>query len=836
MSKTDDKPSLFERLATFIVDKRNLIFFLYICALIFCLFSRNWVSVCDDIKEYLPETTETRQGLQIMEDELVTFGSAQIMVSHVTRDMAEDLAEKIENIEGVSSAALGDSMDTEAAADDDENKTETPEEIAEYFKGSNALISVTFDGEETDESSVVAMESVKELLSPYDFYIKSTVGNSEADNLDAEMGIIQVIVAVIIVLVLLFTSRSYTEIPVLLLTFVSAAVLNLGTNYWFGEISFVSNSVTVVLQLALGIDYSIILLHRFLEEQEQCPDDRSACITALSVAIPSISASSLTTISGLAAMMFMKFGIGFDMGRVLIKAILFSMLAVFTLMPGLLMLFSRAMQKTKHRNFVPKINVWGKLVLKLRYIGVPVFFVSLIAGYFLSSKCPYVYGYSQLTTSRRNETQIAESKVEETFGDQNIMALLVPKGDYNKEKALLDRLETYEEVEFAKGLANIEAKAGYTLTEPLTPRQFSEMTDIDYEVVCLLYSAYAAENEDYGRIIGGIKDFSVPLMDMFCFVHDQMDEGYIHLDEEEEADINDLYKQLSDGKAQMLGENYSRMIISLNLPEEGEETFAFLKTIHKEAEQYYDENDIYLVGDSTSDYDLSVSFVKDNIMISVLSVVLVIVVLLFTFQSVGLPILLISVIQGSIWLNFSFPGIVGKPIFFMSYLIITAIQMGANIDYAIVISTWYSELKTSMSKQEAIVSALNLSFPTILTSGTIMTAAGFLIGKISTEPAIVGIGECLCRGTVISIFLVMFILPQLLLLGDAFVERTCFNIKIPKMAHSASGTIYVNGRVRGRISGVVDANIQGTIFGDVSAVVETGNYQVEEEPNDEKHD
>ena len=326
------------------------------------------------------------------------------------------------------------------------------------------MISVTFDGEETDESSVVAMESVKELLSPYDFYIKSTVGNSEADNLDAEMGIIQVIVAVIIVLVLLFTSRSYAEIPVLLLTFVSAAVLDPGNELlvWrnFFRIQFGDSGV----QLALGIDYSIILLHRFLEEQEQCPDDRSACITALSVAIPSISASSLTTISGLAAMMFMKFGIGFDMGRVLIKAILFSMLAVFTLMPELLMLFSRAMQKTKHRNFVPKINVWGKLVLKLRYIGVPVFFVSLIAGYFLSSKCPYVYGYSQLTTSRRNETQIAESKVEETFGDQNIMALLVPKGDYNKEKALLDRLETYEEVEFAKGLANIEAKAGYTLT------------------------------------------------------------------------------------------------------------------------------------------------------------------------------------------------------------------------------------------------------------------------------------------------------------------------------------------------------------------------------------
>ena len=171
-------------------------------------------------------------------------------------------------------------------------------------------------------------------------------------------------------------------------------------------------------------------------------------------------------------------------------------------------------------------------------------------------------------------------------------------------------------------------------------------------------------------------------------------------------------------------------------------------------------------------------------MISVLSVVFVIIVLLFTFQSVGLPILLILVIQGSIWINFSFPGMAQKPIFFLSYLIVTAIQMGANIDYAIVISSWYNELKAEMSRREAIVQALNLSFPTVLTSGSILSSAGFLIAQITTEPAIVGIGECLCRGTLISMFLVMFILPQILFLGDGIVERTRFDLKVPEVARS----------------------------------------------------
>ena len=829
MKQTKGTPSFFEKLATVIVDKRNLIFFLYACALIFCLFSRNWVSVCNDITEYLPETTETRQGLTLMEEEFTTFGTARVMVSHVTYEMAEDLAEQIEQIDGVASAAFGSS---DVGADTEENsKPETPEDIAEYFKGADALISVTFEGEEEDEISLAALSAIRELLEPYDYYIDSAVGNSQADSLASEMGIILAVAAVIIVLVLLLTSRSYAEIPVLLLTFIAAALLNLGTNFIFGEISFVSNSVTVVLQLALAIDYAIIMLHRFLEEREYA-GDREACIAAVSASIPSISASSLTTISGLAAMMFMQFQIGFDMGIVLIKAILFSMLSVFTLMPGLLMLFSKAMEKTRHRSFIPKIDRWGKLTLKLRYVGAPLFVVAVVAGFLLSNQCPYVYGYSQIETARQNETQIAEQRVNETFGTQNIMALLVPKGDYASEKALLDRLESYDQVDYAMGLSNVEVMDGYMLTDSLTPRQFSEMTDLDYDLVCLLYTAYAAEGEEYGRIVGGLNDYAVPLMDMFFFAYDKVEEGYVNLDEEQQADLDDLYVQLSDAQEQLLGENYTRMLVSLNLPEEGEETFAFLQTIHQEAERYYDAGSVYLVGDSTSDYDLSVSFARDNVMISVLSVVFVIIVLLFTFQSVGLPLLLILVIQGSIWINFSLPGITQQPIFFMSYLVVTSIQMGANIDYAIVISSWYNELKEKMSRREAIIQALNLSFPTVLTSGSILSAAGFLIGRITTEPAIVGIGECLCRGTLISMFLVMFILPQILFLGDQVVERTRFNLKVPEVGRTVHGTVYVNGRVRGRISGVVDAHIQGVIYGDVSGMLETGNYQNKEASND----
>ena len=687
---------------------------------------------------------------------------------------------------------------------------------------------MTFRGEDDDEAAKDALNRVEAFLEPYDTYVDTQIGYSKSETLNNEMGIILAVAALIIVLVLLLTSRSYAEVPVLLITFVAAALLNKGTNFIFGEISFVSDSVTVVLQLALAIDYSIILLHRFLEEREHAPDDRTACIIALSAAIPSISASSLTTISGLAAMMFMQFRIGFDLGLVLIKAILLSMLSVFTLMPGLLMLFSKAMERTRHKNFVPQIDRWGKLVYALRHIGVPVFIVCIVGGFLLSNQCPYVYGDNSVMTVRRNDNQAAADRVEAAFGKQNVMALVVPKGDTDSEKAILKRLSALDEVDYAMGLANVEAKPGYYLTDPLTPRQFSEMMDLSYEEACILYAAYTADQEDnYGPIVGGIDSYTVPAMDMILFIYQEKEKGYVTLDEQDEQDINDAYQQITDAQTQMLGPNYTRMVLNLNLPEEGTETFGFLKKLHEIADSYYGADNVYLVGNSTSDYDQSVSFARDNVMISVLSVVFVILVLVFTFNSVGLPILLILVIQGSIWINFTFPTLMHTNIFFMSYLIVTSIQMGANIDYAIVISTWYSDLKTQMSPREALIKALDLSFPTVLTSGSILSAAGYLIGQITTEPSIVGIGQCLSRGTLISMFLVMFVLPQILVLGDRIVEKTSFQMKLPAapiVSQRLSGTTFVNGRVRGRISGFVDAEIHGVVKGDISAIMASGSF------------
>lgn len=809
MKQKNKNNSFIMKLAAFIVDKKNIILLLYAAAFVFSLISQNWVKVCNDITEYLPQDTETRRGLTIMEDEFVTLSTSRVMVANVTYEQAEELCEKIKKIPQVE------------VVDFDNTK--------EHYNKACALFDITLNGEAGDSSTKEGYAAIRKLLKGYDTFISES-DTDDSDTLAGEMNVVLVVAAVIIVAVLLLTSKTYMEVPVLLLTFITGAILNKGTNFLFDEISFVSNSVTAVLQLALSIDYAIILIHHYSEERETA-EQRDAVVFALAKSIPEISSSSLTTISGLMALMFMQFKIGFDMGICLIKSILFSLLCVFTLMPCLLMLFGKYIDKTHHKSLLPNISGLGSMVHKLRMAVPPVFAVILIAAYFLSSNCMYTYNANSSETSRKNETQIAKDMIDEYFGTKNLAALIVPKGDYEKEKKLIRELQKYDEVKSVTALSSVEAKDGYVLTDKITPRQFSELMDIDIETAKLLYSLYAADNEDYSKLITNLNDFGVPIIDMFMFVYDLKQDGYVKFDDELSNDLDDLYIQLNNAKRQLCGKKYSRILVYLDLPIEGEETFDFIDTVHSVTGKYYDKS--YFVGDSTSCYDLADSFSRDNIIVSVLSVLFVIIILFFTFKNAGLPVLLIIVIQGSVWLNFSMSYITGANMFFLSYLIVSSIQMGANIDYAIVISSRYMELKKEMGIKQAMSEALNFAFPTVLTSGSILAAAGFLISRLSTEPSIVSIGFTLCRGTLISMFLVMCVLPEILLLGDTIVEKSGVNIKKPDIVRKETGRFLVNGRVRGFVNGFVDAEIHGIVRGNMDAVVNIDNISREEKDNDE---
>lgn len=804
MKKENDN-SLMLKISTVIVDKRNIVFVVYAAFFIFSLIASGWVDVCNDITEYLPKHTETKQGLTLMEDEFITYATSKAMVTNISYDEAENICDTLEALPSVRMVEFDDSK--------------------EHYSGGCALFDITLNYEENGEKVKDGYDEIREALKDYKVYYTES-DYDKSDSLEGEMSTVLIVAAVIIIVVLLLTSKAYMEVPVLLITFVAAAILNKGTNFIFGEISFISNSVTSVLQLALSIDYAIILIHHYSEERER-RSQREAVIYALAMSIPEISASSLTTISGLMALMFMQFKIGFDMGMCLIKAILFSLFCVFTLMPCLLMLMGRFIDKTHHKEFLPDISIWGSVVYKLRIIIPPLFIISLVTAYILSSNCPFVYNDTLSKTERQNEAEISKEMIEKVFGEENLSAFVIPAGDYDAEKLLIKELEAMDEVKSTKGLSSVEAKDGYVLTDKLSPRQFAELTDIDIDLAKMLYAAYAADSGDYGKLLNRIDDFGVPLIDMFTFVYDMKEDGYVELDDDMNEEIDELYAELDSAKKQLLGENFTRILVYLNLPLEGEETFAFIDKAHEIINKYYDVG--YIVGDSTSSYDLAKSFDTDNIIVNILSIVFVIIVLFFTFKSAGLPVLLIAVIQGSVWMNFSYPVLTSNPIFFMSYLIVSSIQMGANIDYAIVISSRYMQLKGEMPIKDAMRDTLNFAFPTVLTSGSILAAAGFLIGKLSTDPSIVSIGLTLCRGTVISMFLVMCVLPEILLLGDTIIEKTRFTIKKPENVKRDSGRFVVNGHLQGYVKGYINADVKGLVQGDIDAKVDMKNIKEEGE-------
>jgi len=800
--KKDEGNGFWYSVANFIVNKRKAVELLFVFAIVYSLICMNRVKVNQDITSYLPADSETRVGLSTMDEEVVTYGSAKIMLTNVTYEQATEFVDSISGIKGIKEISF--------------------DETSDHLRGTNALINVTVDGGNEDSISLLTMEQIENKLIGYDSYILTSIGSEEktTESLNHDMNIILVLAVIIIVAVLIISTMAFAEIPVLLITFGVAALLNMGTNYWLGTISSVTKSIAVVLQLALAIDYAIILCDRYMEEHETL-DPVEAVKVALSKAIPEISSSSLTTVSGMLAMMFMQFKLGFDMGIVLIKAILLSLISVFFLMPGVILIFSKWIDKTRHKCFVPHVRFVGKFASATKYVFPPIFVVIIIMAFVGSSNCLYLYDTNSVESAKKNETKIATEKIESTFGSDNQLVVLVPAGDYISEAKALRRIENLDYVSSALGLANQKINDDYYLTDKITSRQFAELTNLDVEVVNVLYSAYAYNQEQYGPMVTGIEDYEIPIIDMFLFLYDQYQQGYVSLDGEMDEYLNDLYETLHDAQLQLQGDNYSRFVLNIEKPVEGEETYKAMDEIRAICGNYYGQENVIMVGNSTSARDLQNSFATDNIVISVLTLLFVVIILFFTFQSAGLPLLLVLTIQGSIWINFTVPSLQGQGVYFIAYLIVSAIQMGATIDYAIVISSRYMELKKVMPLKEAVGETIDKAFPTIFTSGTILTSAGFLIGNISSDATVAAIGIALGRGTLISILLVLFVLPQILLLGDTIIEKTALTINLQREQKEAKGRMNVTGHIRGYVNGMIDADVNGVVQGEMKVVVDT---------------
>ena len=760
MSLKKNKPDIMHRIAQTIIDLRIPITLAALVAAVFCVVSIGKVKTNSDLTAFLSDDMETRRGLTVMEEEFVTYGSASVMISNVTYEKAAELAEEIRDIRHVLSVDF--------------------DETTAHYVNSSALFSISFDGPGEEETVQEAYEKIKDMLSGYDLYCYSKVGEDLTKQIAGEMVGVVAISAAVIVVILLFTSRSYFEVVIFTIVFVFAALLNMGTNFWLGEISSITNAIAVILQLALAIDYAIIFAHRYQDEAAVYDTHKEALVEALAKSILEISSSSLTTISGLVALMFMEFGLGYDLGMVLTKGIVCSLLTVFLVMPALIMYFPVALKRTLHRNLVPDISGWGRFLMKSGFCFVWIFIAIMPFAARFYSQVNWCFSEAQITEIIHSDSRFAMHKISDTFSNDTMIAVLVPAEDFDKEKLVLNEVAELDGIKSAMGLANIEIDDGHVLTDRYDTHMFSELVGVEIEEARLLFIGYGYSHDQYQPIFQNVDTYTVPLVDLFIYLIEKVDQGMVTLDDETTDTLNDLRDTLNMGLDQLRGENYNRLVFTTSLPVQGEESVEMVEKIRDIAEKYYDEGSVIITGDITSCRDLAASYNSDSNLINILTVLMVYAILLFTFKSIVGSLIMVAVIEGSILINFSVTYLEGQAPCFVTGMIVSAIQMGATIDYAIVIMNRYLVRRQEYDTKTAMVKAVNDSFATVMTSGTIMSIAGTLIAYRVTDVYVGHIGLAVGRGAFISVILVLTVLPQLTVLLDKPIRKTMVELKLTK--------------------------------------------------------
>lgn len=670
---------------TGVVKCRKAILVLFIAAAIAGLFFSRLVSVNYDITDYLPPDSPSTVALDVMGEEFDGgIPNARVMIRDVSVVQALEYKEKLKQIDGVQEVTwLDDVVDVREPLEMQETDT-----VEAYYKDDTALFTVTVE----EEKRLEAVEAMRELVGENGALTGNAVSTATATtDTVVEISRIVVVAVLFVLLVLILTTNSWVE-PLIVLGGLGVAILiNNGSNLIFGEISFVTNAAGSILQLAVSLDYSVFLIHRFEECRQTNPDVEEAMVDALCKSTGSILSSGLTTVIGFVALCLMRFLLGPDLGLALAKGVALSLVTVFIFMPALILSLHKLMDKTRHKDFMPSFRGFGRLVQKMMLPLVCVFLVLVVPSYLASNSNSYYYGSSHMFNE---ETRMGKdiAQVEAVFGQSDSYVLLVPTGQTAVEKELSDELHTLPEI---TGIISYVDMAGSEI-----PTEFLD----------------------------------------------------------------------ADTLAQLQSDNYSRMVLSVDADYEGEETFRLVEQIREIAEKYYP-GTYYLAGEGVSSYDLMNTVTADMVKVNAIAIGAVLVVLLILQKSIVLPVILVLCIETAIWINLSIPYFAGDIVFYIAYLIISSIQLGATVDYAILFSDRYREARVTHSKKDAIVETISAVMVSVLTSGSVLTVVGFLLGKMSSNGLLAQLGMFLGVGAICSLVIVLFVLPGFLYLLDGLFMK-----------------------------------------------------------------
>lgn len=671
---------------SWIVNHTKFIFIFYAVVLVVCIFCSQFVDVNYDINDYLPQDTASTVALDVMDEEYEGgITNARIMVSDVSIADALEYKEKIAAVEGVTDITwLDDVISLEEPLE-----TQDTDTVETYYKDDAALFSVTID----EEYMIDACEEISEIIGEDGAMTGSIISTEYATvHTVSEIAKIAAMAVAFTLLVLILTTTSWAHPILILLELGIAILINTGSNLIFGEISFVTNAAGSILQLAVSLDYSVFLLHRFEECKLQTHDSRQAMVEALCKSTSSILSSGVTTVISFLALCLMQFLLGPDLGLALAKGVAISLICVFTLMPNMILVSEKLIDKFRHRSFMPSFRGFGKVIFRLMIPFVVIFCIIVVPCYRASNSNEYYYGGSLLYGSGTTYGDDTEA-IEAIFGKSDTYVLLVSKDSTATQKELSDELHELEEVT---------------------------------SIISYVDTVGAEIPESY------------------------LDEGTL---------------------SQLNSENYTRMIITVDADYEGDEAFALVEEIRALAQEYYPDS-WYLAGQGVSTYDLMDTITADMVKVNLVAMLAIFIVLLFTMKSLILPAILVVAIEAAIWINIAIPYFMGQTIFYLSYLIISSLQLGATVDYAILMTTRYLENRQFLTKKQSIQQTIMSVSTSIMTSASVLAVAGFAMWKLSTNGLLSMLGRFLGVGTICSFIIVFFVLPGLLYILDPVIEKT----------------------------------------------------------------
>ena len=891
-----------KRLASFIVNKRIIILSAMLILTAVCAFLMPKVSVNSDMTKYLPDDSSMKQGISLMEKEFPTEEenyTVRVMFKRLDIEKKVELKDALAAIENVDSVTY----------DMDSN---------DYNSGEYTLyILNTKYGYDTEEEAAIE-KRVTEKFSGYEV----TVENDDTSAPDIPLSVYLAAFGIILV-VLLVSCGSYFEPVLFLITIGIAVVLNLGTNFFLGEISDVSFGIAAVLQLALSMDYSIILMNRYRQELKKTDDRKEAMANALRAAFDSITGSAVTTIVGLLVLVFMSFKIGADIGIVLAKGVAFSMLCVFTVLPALILLSHKLIEKTEKKERAKKAHkkglsaVLGGFSYRFRRVIAILFVVLFIATGYLQFGTKTVYTLSEKDTiadvfpkdntivllyANADESKIADIVAALEKEDvKNIVSYPTTIGKQCTVKEMSDMLSKMgESLQIDEKLLNIvyyhyrtngktdsmtlsdfigflsdkvavdpmfsgyidEAAAEQlavlkplteisTQTAPMPPAALAQTLGMDAEQVTQLFMLrygteytpdktmslyefvsfltdnvlpkpeYAVMFDEEAKatlyqtkaiadaVVSG-KEFTVKEMAEFVgkisdkFNRSTVELLYLYsaslkqendrstmspetlvkhieklaseplfstlLTNEQKAGIAKARKQLDDGVQQLKGEEHSRLTVTTKLPVESEKTSSFVKGLTELCNEKLS-GEYHLIGNSIMVDEMESGFGREQLFITLLTAVSIFIVVALTFRSLAIPAILVLIVQCGVFITVSVLGTIGGSMYYLALLIVECILMGATIDYGILFTSYYREVRTTLPVKEAIVAAYKGSIHTILTSGTIMVLITAVIGPLFGNPTIEQIVRTLSVGCASAMFLILFVLPGILALCDRVIVR-----------------------------------------------------------------